>query len=170
MNQFPRALTCTAKAKSTGQRCRNAAVTNKWKDHSYNVCRVHGGAVNPANFGKGNLKHGNRSKKVIEQRRQERITFKYIADALQIGLQGASAKGYRYLDLQNDADVAFLIDHLEQHVKPTLYSGPHCPDKKESDLRWNKIKLQRISRCTFIFNRRYFFAKSINDFGTTTDT
>ena len=120
MNQFPRAVTCTAKAKSTGQRCKNAAVTNKWKDHSYTVCRVHGGNVNPENCGKGNIKHGNRSKKVIEKHRQERITFKYIADALQIGLHGGSAKGYRHLDLQNDADVAFLIDHLEQHVKPTL--------------------------------------------------
>ena len=76
--------------------------------------------VDTANRGKANLKHGNRSKKVIEQRRKDRIMFKYIADALQIGLQGGSAKGYRHLDLQNEDDAAVLIDHLEQHVKPTL--------------------------------------------------
>ena len=56
--------------------------------------------VDTANRGKANLKHGKRSKKVIKQRRKDRITFKYIADALQIGLQGGSAKGYRHLDLQ----------------------------------------------------------------------
>lgn len=120
MNQFPRAVTCTAKAKSTGHRCKNAAVTRKWTFHSYTVCRLHGGSVDPENRGKGNIKHGKRSKKGIEQRRQERIMFKYIADALQIGLQGGSAKGYRHLDLQNEDDTAVLIDHLEQHVKPTL--------------------------------------------------
>jgi hypothetical protein len=120
MNQFPRALTCTAKAKSTGHRCKNAAVTAKWKDHAYTVCRLHGGSVNPANWGKANIKHGKRSKKGIEQCRQERIMFKYIADALQIGLQGGSVKGYRHLDLQNVDDIAVLIDHLEQHVKSTL--------------------------------------------------
>jgi hypothetical protein len=120
MKEFPRTLTCTAKAKSTGHRCRNAAVTAKWKGHAYTVCRLHGGNVNPENWGKGNIKHGNRSKKVIEKHRQERITFKYIADALQIGLQGGSAKGYRHLDLKSADDIAVLIDHLEQHVKPTL--------------------------------------------------
>ncbi len=76
--------------------------------------------VDTANRGKANLKHGNRSKNVIEKHRQERIMFKYIADALQIGLQGGSAKGYRHLNLQNEDDATVLIDHLEQHVKPTL--------------------------------------------------
>jgi hypothetical protein len=120
MKEFPRTLTCTAKAKSTGQRCKNAAVTRKWAFHSYTVCRLHGGNVDPENRGKANIKHGKRSKQGIEQCRQERITFKYIADALQIGLQGGSAKGYRHLDLQNEDDAAVLIDHLEQHVKHTL--------------------------------------------------
>ncbi len=76
--------------------------------------------VDTANRGKANLKHGKRSKKVIKQRRKDRITFKYIADALQIGLQGGSAKGYRHLNLQNEDDATVLIDHLEQYVKPKL--------------------------------------------------
>ena len=72
-------------------------------------------------------------------------------------------------DLKDSGESVITLDKLAFPFSKH-YSGPHCPDKKESDLRWNKIKLQRISRCTFIFNRRYFFAKSINDFGTTTDT
>ena len=41
---------CTAKAKSTGQRCGRDAVTG------YNVCYVHG--ANPKNRGGGQIKHG----------------------------------------------------------------------------------------------------------------
>ena len=85
-----------------------------------NRVQAHSENVDTANRGKANLKHGKRSKKVIKQHRKDRITFKYIADALQIGLHGGSAKGYRYLDLQNEDDTAVLIDHLEQFVKPTL--------------------------------------------------
>jgi hypothetical protein len=51
-----------------------------------NRVQAHSENVDTANRGKANLKHGKRSKKVIEQHRKDRITFKYIADALQIGL------------------------------------------------------------------------------------
>lgn len=70
---------CNAKAKSTGQRCGNAAMKGK------RVCYIHGGKSPGAQRGNKNaLKHGFYSAEAIAERQQTRQLIKSIKHTISL--------------------------------------------------------------------------------------